>query len=46
MKEDNILGPIKIYWKINLVVIIELKNMKESRVVQQKEPKKTNKNNK
>ena len=46
MKEDNILGPIEIYWKINLVVIIELKKMKESRVVQQKEPKKTNKNNK
>ena len=45
MKEDNILGPIKIYWKINLV-IIELKKMKESRVEQQKEPKKTNKNNK
>lgn len=46
MKEDNILGPIKIYWKMNLVIIIELKKVEESRVVQQKEPKKTNKNHK
>ena len=31
---------------MNLVIIIELKKVKESRVVQQKEPKKTNKNHK